>query len=335
MTSLISDKKNTTSFQRRQSGVALLIVMFVLTLMVLIAAEMTFGFSLQMRRTASLQQMEQARWYALSGEELAVKVLQDGFDESEETVNLGQTWAAGEVTFPMDGGTIRGEIFDAQACLNLNALQAPDKEGQTSVEVKVFQSLMEALGIESYQAETIAQSTRDWVDNDNTQGSGMGAEDRYYQSLPVPYLASNTSMRSVSELRAVKGVNARIMRRVKPFVCALPTTEMKININTLSPDHAPVLSALYWGELPLEQAKEVLEQRPENGWRSVDEFIQQPSLSNFSAENTHELMSVDSQYFAMTATASYADTKVRIKSLLRREEENKFSVIRREFGGLE
>ncbi|WOG28335.1 type II secretion system minor pseudopilin GspK [Endozoicomonas sp. 8E] len=335
MRGLISDKKNTTSFERRQSGVALLIVMFVLTLMVLIAAEITFGFFLQMRRTASLQQMEQARWYALSGEELAVKVLQDEFDESEETVNLGQTWATGEVTFPVDGGAIKGEISDAQACLNLNALQAPDKGGQTSVEVKVFQSLMEVLGIEPYLADRIAQSTRDWIDNDDTQGSGTGAEDSYYQSLPVPYLASNTSMRSASELRAVKGVNARIMRRVEPYLCALPTAEMNININTLSPDHASVLSALYLGELPIEQAKEVLEQRPEDGWQSVDEFIQQPSLSNFSAENTHELMSVDSQYFVMNATASYADSKVRVKSLLRREEENKFSVIRREFGGLE
>lgn len=324
-----------SSYRRRQSGVALLIVMFVLTLMVLIAAEITFGFSLQMRRTASLQQMEQARWYALSAEELAVKVLQDEFEEKEETVNLGQNWATGEVTFPVDGGTITGEISDAQACLNLNALQVADKEGQTPTEVKVFQSLLETLEIESYQADVIAQSARDWVDGDDTQGSGTGAEDSYYQSLPVPYLASNTSMRSASELRAVKGVNAGIMRRVEPYICALPATEMKININTLSPDHAAVLSALYLGELPVEQAKEVLEQRPEDGWKTVDEFVQQPSLSNFSAEGTNELMSVDSQYFVMDATASFADSEVRIKSLLRREDENKFSVIRRQFGGLE
>ncbi|WP_252178041.1 type II secretion system minor pseudopilin GspK [Endozoicomonas sp. 4G] len=326
---------NTRLQKHRQSGVALLIVMFVLTLMVLIAAEITFGFSLQMRRTASLQQMEQARWYALSAEELAIKVLQDELEESDGTVNLGQTWATGEVTFPVDGGAIQGKISDAQACLNVNALQVPDKEGQTSTEIKVFQSLMEVLQIESYQADIIAQSTRDWVDNDDTQGSGTGAEDSYYQSLPVPYLAANTSMRSASELRAVKGVNASIMRRVQPYVCALPATEMNININTLSPDHAPVLSALYLGELSIEQAKEVLEQRPEDGWKSVDEFIQQPSLANFSAEETQELMSVDSQYFVMAATASYVDSNVRIKSLLRREEENKFSVIRREFGGLE
>ncbi|KEQ18479.1 hypothetical protein GZ78_13410 [Endozoicomonas numazuensis] len=314
---------------------ALLIVMFVLTLMVLIAAEITFGFSLQMRRTATLQQMEQARWYALSAEELAVKVLQDEFEEKEETVNLGQNWATGEVTFPVDGGTISGEIMDAQACLNLNALHLADKEGEAPAEVKVFQSLMEALEVEPYQADVIAQSARDWVDGDDTQGSGTGAEDSYYQSLPVPYLASNTSMRSASELRAVKGVSAGLMRKVEPYVCALPATEMKININTLSPDHAAVLSALYLGELPVEQAKEILEQRPEEGWKNVDEFIQQPSLSNFSAEGTSELMSVDSQYFVMDATASFADSEVRIKSLLRREEENKFSVIRRQFGGLE
>ncbi|WP_062263112.1 type II secretion system minor pseudopilin GspK [Endozoicomonas arenosclerae] len=321
--------------KRRQSGVALLIVMFVLTLMVLIAAEITFGFSLQMRRTASLQQMEQARWYGLSAEELAIKVLQDEFKEKEETVNLGQTWATGEVTFPVDGGTITGEIKDAQACLNLNALHAADKEGEAPPELKVFQSLMEALEIESYQADVIAQSARDWIDGDDTQGSGTGAEDNYYQSLPVPYLASNTSMRATSELRAVKGVNASIMKRVKPFVCALPATEMKININTLSPDHAAVLSALYLGDLSVDQAREVLEQRPEDGWKSVEEFTQQPSLSNFSAEGTSELMSVDSQYFEMDATASFADSEVQIKSLLRREEENKFSVIRRQFGGLE
>jgi general secretion pathway protein K len=310
--------------------------MFVLTLMVLIAAEITFGFSLQMRRTGTLQQVEQARWYAISAEELAVKVLQDEFDDSkEETVNLDQDWAIGEVTFPIEGGAIKGTLTDAQACLNLNGLAVADSEGQIPPELKVYQHLMEALGIEDYQADVIAQSTRDWIDEDDSAGSGTGAEDINYQSLPVPYLASNASMRDSSELRAVNGVNGPIMRKIQPYVCALPMTGMEININTLSPDQAEILSALFMGDLAVEQARDILAERPKEGWKSVDEFLQQPILANYSASETKELMSVDSHYFEMDATAAFADSEVRIISLLRREDENKFSVIRRQFGGLE
>lgn len=319
---------------RQQSGIALLSVMFVLTLMVLIAAEITFGFTLQMRRTSSAQQMEQARWLAISAEELAYKTLSDELDDAD-TVNLGQVWAEETPAFEVSGGMIQSQITDGQSCLNLNALWPEDEEGQPPETIRAFQELLEQLGLEPFRADVIAQSTRDWVDGDHTPQSSTGAEDSYYLARPVPYLSGNTSMRDDSELRAVKGVNRAVQRRIQPYVCALPDSQLVININTLSVDQPELLSALFPGELPVDQARDILLQRPLDGWESVDAFLADPMLANFKASALSDLMATDSNYFQLTTTATYADTEVRLTSLLRREKNNKFSVIRRTFGGLE
>ena len=318
---------------RKQSGIALLSVMLVLTLMVLIAADVTFAFRLQMRRNATQQQMEQARWYALSAEELAIKVLKDDLDNSD-TVHLDQNWATGGVSFPVEQGMISGYAADRQACLNLNAMDKPDAEdGTAPVELRVFKNLLESLSADSLQAEIIVQSTRDWVSKDDRKASSHGADDSDYLTRPVPYLAANTAMRDTSEWRAVNGVSATIARKVMPFLCVIPEKSLQINVNTLHEDQPELLAALFVGDLPVEQARDVLSQRSGEGWESVDAFLSEPLLANFSSSTARPLMSTNSQYFEVNAKAVFADSESRLSSLLRRTANNEFHVIRRQHGG--
>ena len=103
---------------KQQQGVALLSIMLILTLMTLIVAEVTFSYRNQLRKTTGRQQLEQARWYALSAEELAIRVLKQSFDDDDGVIHLGQYWAKEGMVFPVENGSIAGEIRDSQGCFN-------------------------------------------------------------------------------------------------------------------------------------------------------------------------------------------------------------------------
>ena len=62
--------------------------------------------------------------------------------------------------------------------------------------------------------------------------------------VPSPRTA-NTLFADPGELAALVGMNPEIMARLRPWLCALPTTELSpININTLLPEQAPLLAML-------------------------------------------------------------------------------------------
>lgn len=324
---------------RNQQGIALLSVLLALTLMTFLVTELTFSFRTRLQTVTGRQQLDQARWYALSTEDLARKVLKQSFKEEPEVTHLNQYWAINSEPFPVPQGEIHGHIIDRQACFNLNALAGIPDGNQPLPAIKAFEQLLEYLEIEdSYY---IAHSTRNWV---SEQSTGLpGAQDSDYQALPVPYLAGHTLMRDASELRAVMGVTAPVANRVMPYLCALPTDKLKINVNTVSVKQPELLAALFGNNLPVDQALSILKDR--NGidenrrkkkvWESVDDFLKEPLLANFNTSDAKDLLTVNSSYFEVQATARYNSAEVRMESLMLRNEDNELSVIRRTFGGVE
>ncbi len=314
-----------------QQGIALLSILLALTLMTLLISELTFSFRTQLRRTESLQQLDQARWYAISTEDLAKKVLKQDFKDSAEVTHNGQHWASQNVVFPVPNGKIAGKIRDMQGCFNLNALAKPVEEGKPEVEVNTFRQLLEYLEIDD--ARTIALATRNWV-TERTAAKSDAAKDADYQALPVPYLAAHTFMRDASEWRAVSSVTPDVAKKVLPYLCALPVNELKLNVNTIPVEQPELLAALYEQNLPIEQARSVLESRPKEGWSNVQEFTSQSLLANYSNTSASKMMAVVSNYFEVDALTQFNDAEMRLRSLLIRNKENELSVIRRKFGGV-
>ncbi|MBB1383461.1 type II secretion system minor pseudopilin GspK, partial [Shewanella sp. SR41-2] len=140
---------------QKQRGVALIVVMLIVAMVVIIATNISSRNQLSMRRTLNLAQYDQAYWYALSAEELAMKVLKQDFEDSEGTVHLQQYWALANVAFPAEYGEIVGEIQDMRACFNVNAVgQASEKNKNGQPEMTVaaiqFQSLLISLGVDEF-----------------------------------------------------------------------------------------------------------------------------------------------------------------------------------------
>jgi general secretion pathway protein K len=329
---------------KQQRGMALLVVLLLLAVMVTMASGMTQRFRIAWQRSYNQQLQLQNYWYLLGSEALITKVIDQDLQDSPEKNSLAQYWATEGQLFPVETATLQGVIRDAQSCFNLNALTTTsagtDEEEATSTSdqyrADIFIKLLENLSVDDYRAQQITAALQDWLDS-NTTARSLGAEDTEYEALSHPYLPANGLMQDVSELRAVKGIDAALYRRLLPYVCVIPEKTLQINVNTLRTVQAPLLSALFLNELSVDDAKSILEQRPREGWNDVAEFMALGALSNATtaANDVSSALTVKSFYFLATLQADTDRNQTRIVSLFQRQSNNQVTVIRRHFGGLE
>ena len=324
----------------RQRGMALLVVLLILSVMVIIASNMSGRLQLELRRTANITTGKQAWWYALSAEALVSKVLTQDFKDNPEVVNLSQNWARKNTVFPVDDGQLKGEVTDLQSCFNLNSLSVASKAGsgeeleQQPYPVQVFRELLKQLAMDDYEAAQLTDAIRDWTDKDTVLVSSLGAEDAYYEGLKPPYLTANQWMLGKDELRAVRGVTARVYARLAPYVCALPNDKLKININTLAPERPELLVALYLGKIGRDDAKRVLNERPQKGWKEsklMTDLLAPPD----TVKGLKEALVVKSDFFEARMVAEVGDNRAWLETLFLRGKDNKLVMLRRLSSGAE
>ena len=319
---------------KKQQGVALLTVLMVLSIMVALAVTMTGRLTTSLKRTEGLIFSQNVYWYGQAAAEMGVMVLNEDFQDSDVT-SLDQTWATPDMTFPLENGNLGGEIKDMRSCFNVNALREPDKYDKRALAVTQFQLLLEKIGVEEYSAEIIADSTRDWIDADDQVGGEQGAEDSMYQARSIPHLAANNLMVDISELRSVQGVGQKTFEAIEPFLCAIPATDQKINVNTVAIDQAEILYALFPKEsgIGLDDFREVLKHRPRSGWSNVDAFLGESIMSKFSvSDKLKKQLSVKSEFFQLKGVVEF-DERLMALQLLFKLDNKKASVIRYQSGG--
>ena len=325
---------------KKQAGIALITVLMILAIMVTIAATMTGRMTASLLRTEGINYSEKIYWYGQATIELSRMILESDFDDSE-VISLDQTWATPDLVFPVDEGTITGNIVDYRSCFNINALFIEeDDEEEDSTELLAlsqFKLLLSALEVEDDSLDIIAESTRDWIDSNDTVDESEGAEDRYYEAQNVPHLTANNLMVDISELRAVQGVSRDIYEKIKPYLCALPTSEQLINVNTVKQHKAEVLYALFPEELDLsiEEFEDLLDDRPTSGWSSVEAFLASDLLINkIIPEEVQSQLSVTSDYFELYGSAEFDDRTIALKSLFK-VEDKEATTVRFQFAGIE
>lgn len=324
---------------RKQKGVALLVVLLLLAVMTAIAATMSERLVLGVDRATSQVSNQQAYWYAIGVEALAKYGINESLDDSD-TVNLSQAWALDEQVYPLENGEAKGVIRDMQACFNVNALanvQIDPTSSSRPYLLGVWRTLLEEVGIESYQAEVIADSTWEYLDTNDGVTTQTGVEDATYEGLSPAYMASNGLIADISELRSVYQMDATGMRRISWLACAIPTDDLRINVNTIRVWQSKILVALFQSAISDDQARQILEDRPYDGWENIDEFLAEPAINAIDAtvrDNAKQYLSVDSRYFELDAEIYVQDSRVRLRSLLHSENEDEVRVVRRRFGGI-
>lgn len=180
-------------------------------------------------------------------ESLAQAAIEMTYEDNDENINLSQVWAIKDTNYPLENGQAVGSIYDKQACFNINALTSlPNTNtGQRTYLLKALAYMLEEDGIDSYQSEVIADSIKEFVDSDDQVMTQSGVESATYEGFSPPYNTPNGMIADVSELRAVNQVSAPVMRTLNRIACAIPSPDLLINVNTLEPQQALLLTGMF------------------------------------------------------------------------------------------
>ncbi|PLR30997.1 type II secretion system protein K [Chimaeribacter californicus] len=312
---------------KSQRGVALIVVMLLLAVMAALAGEMAVRFTTSVKRASYQQDNLQLMAMIHSAEQFAAENLLQDLKDNPKFQSTDHYWAQPQKMALSAGLAIEWQVRDDQACFNLNSLGNTPTENQEDMPYnqQVFESLLLMNGVTKAQAGIIIDSIADYIDSDTLVRSA-GAEDDYYLREKPPRLTANQPFFSVSELSQIKGMSPKLYQALQAQLCALPSTQQRININTLTEQQGPLLSALSLEQFSAEEAIKLLAKRPKMGWVSLTQFYTQ--LDNqFPATDKNwaplnSLLAVTSRYFSITSTASDDDQQLTLSSRLYYDEKS-------------
>jgi general secretion pathway protein K len=189
-----------------EKGLALIMVLWILTVLSVIALSFAFMARTEVYSTVSFRDGIEKKFLAEASIERGIMELfyrsanknQVSAVEGSEIVRIDGRENQGE----LDENKYSFHISDESGKININAL--------TDVNSIILSNLMVNLGIPGETANTIIDAILDWRDADNLVRL-HGAEDSYYESLPVPYKAKNGNFDTLEELLLVRGVTPEIM----------------------------------------------------------------------------------------------------------------------------
>lgn len=125
-------------------------------------------------------------------------------------------------------------------------------------------------------------------------------------------------------------MDATLYQRLLPYVCAPPDDALQVNVNTLQPAQAALLSALFPAELTLAEARQLLQARAATGWSSVAAFLSQPILKTDTAA-ARPWLTVRSERFIATFSIVMGSARYQQRSLLQKQGRT-FGVVQRRYG---
>ena len=210
--------------RRNQRGIALFIVLWVLTLLSVMVAEFAFATRTAVNMVRNFKEETQAYYLARSGMNMAAAELvnarlnpprpsatDDGNADGEPDFQLRYNAALPALAVP--GGEIHLRVESLSGRINLN------RAGPT-----LLRMMLDSLDIAEETRSIVVDSILDWRDPDNLRRL-HGAENAYYQSLPDPYFAKNGDFDAVDELLMVRGVTPEIFEKIRNMLTVFPKSD--------------------------------------------------------------------------------------------------------------
>lgn len=286
---------------RAQRGIALVTAILIVAIAVAVAAQISFAHQLWFRQMENVQDRGATDWLRRGALHWASVALIDDAAQGK-TDHLGERWAMGLPTLPVEGGSIRASIVDAQSRFNLNSVWGNDVASVANLQV--LQRLLDVLKLDPSLANALA----DWIDSDSQTRAG-GAEDIDYLILNPPYRAANRLLASADELLLVRGFDAKSAALLLQYATVLPVVTNNINVNTASPE---VLAALVPG-LDIAAAGALAEGRDGHPIADLPDFRKRLPQGVVMPKSG---ASVSSDYFLVTLETSIGRYQRRSEALL-------------------
>jgi general secretion pathway protein K len=289
--------------RRAARGAAVILAMVLAALAAAVAVSVFADQQRWSRGVLHRRDQAQAQAIAMAGIQWARQILEE---DGRTTVidHLGEPWAIPLPPIPLENGSIRGAIVDAQGRLNVNALGADGAAAQ--VERRRIERLLSRQGASVGGIDAIA----DWIDADAVARPN-GAEDAYYAAQAIPGLAANAPVVHVAELAAVRGVGLAGLAAAMPMLTALPAGT-PTNVNTAPPE---VLAAIV-DNLDGAKLAALTASRAQKPFTTIAEF--RARLPDGSTLTQEDGLGVRSEYFYVVVEARQGETVARARALVRR-----------------
>ncbi|MGX5052196.1 type II secretion system minor pseudopilin GspK [Enterobacter sp. ECC-219] len=312
---------------RKQKGVALLVVLILLVMMSALAAKISQQFCRNLQKTHYQVSQQQLRWAMQAQEKVVKDRLQADASGENKALNLDGDWHQPLETRGEDY-TVVSQVEDAQDCFNVNNLLAAEKipQGQNAPAVpekprneQIVEQILTESGISHATAEEVYQQLVDYLDGDATTAKDGAESDAWAGVVPARQPA-NQMMRTIAEIKQLPAFPAAAYPKVSKLLCALPDSASKVDVNTLKPEQAALLAALFPGKLTEDDAVRLIDSRPETGWENMETFskaLEQtfPQLKD-DLPQVAELLSISSRYFRVNYTGNTDELTLRVVSQL-------------------
>lgn len=195
------DQEKTVLVSR--DGIALLLVLWVLTILMVIVLSFSLMTRTETLSTRSFKEGVEKKFLAEAGIERGI--IEIFYAKQNLALESGDVWKTdgtpNSAQMGEDGYTVR--ITDESGKIDINTLT--DSSGI------ILSTLLITLGVKDEDANTIVDSILDWKDKNVGMHRLHGAGDDYYMSLPNPYKPKHADFDTVEELLLVKGVTPEIL----------------------------------------------------------------------------------------------------------------------------
>lgn len=184
----------------KQRGLALVLVLWVLSLLAIMAG----SFALSMRREAAIIA-------GIKNNARAMAVAESGIAMAE-LMMLG--------TDPNKGWRADGNIYEidsADAKIRVRILSEAGKIDINKADENLLKALMAFAPIDTGQQTRLVSAIIDWRDEDNLVHI-EGAEKQEYQDAGLKYQPRNKPFQSIEELQLVLGINEAVFLWIEPLV---------------------------------------------------------------------------------------------------------------------
>jgi general secretion pathway protein K len=268
-------------FNSNQSGIALMIVLWVLVLLMTLATEFAFSMKMEVNTTRNYKEDTESYYLAKAGLNLALAELFK--NASYHSIHNEYGWITGNPVRPSIPNTENPTEKEIQDFDIINRTNIKLKNGTITYSIEdengkipinsaskiVLNQLLAYSGVnEKIDQDIISDSILDWIDTDKDHHIN-GAEDDYYRAQRPPYYAKNGTLETLSELLKVRGVTEEIFygskgknkkyKGINQFLTVYNFSS--VNPNTTSEE---VLNIIY----PPNQVKDILNNRNTRGYHA-------------------------------------------------------------------
>ena len=164
-------------------------------------------------------------------------------------------------------------LEDYSTCFNLNSLVKPFQNINVKNEEhgKLFTNLLTLSEIDKNLHNELLDRIYDSLDNDSLPET-YGAEDLYYISNGNLSLNPDQLYFHKSQIKNVEMLDGETLNRIYSDLCAVPTSDIEFNVNSLERSNTKVFLALF-PDINLSDIEKIILNRPLNGYITYKNLI--------------------------------------------------------------